>query len=63
MMIPDNMLEEVMTPVTHHHTHTHLPIPTVTPDIPKVYHQYSTEVGHKTLWYAYYTKPDRHNIR
>lgn len=35
----------------HKPTHTsHLPFPTVTPDIPKVHHQYSTEVGHKTLW-------------
>ncbi|KAI1363851.1 hypothetical protein F5Y08DRAFT_340316 [Xylaria arbuscula] len=50
MMIPDNLLEEVVAPVTTHRTHTHIPIPTVTPDIPKVYHEYSTEVGHKTLW-------------
>ncbi|KAI0521845.1 hypothetical protein F5B22DRAFT_506121 [Xylaria bambusicola] len=50
MMIPDNVFEEVLAPATHRPTHTHLPIPTVTPDIPKVYHQYSTDVGHKTLW-------------
>ncbi|KAI1332901.1 hypothetical protein F5Y16DRAFT_394210 [Xylariaceae sp. FL0255] len=33
-----------------HDGHGHLPMPTVSPEIPKVYHQYSTEVGHKTLW-------------
>ncbi|KAI0392060.1 hypothetical protein F5Y17DRAFT_379433 [Xylariaceae sp. FL0594] len=56
MMIPQDMLESVVAPAkTGHdlptHTHSHgIPFPTVTPDIPKVYHQYSTETGHKTLW-------------
>ncbi|KAI1816366.1 hypothetical protein GGS20DRAFT_583603 [Poronia punctata] len=52
MMIPQDMLEAVSPAKTHPATTTHgtLPFPTVTPDIPKVYHQYSTEAGHKTLW-------------
>ncbi|KAI0535428.1 hypothetical protein GGR58DRAFT_515404 [Xylaria digitata] len=54
MMIPENVFDQVVVPVANpHRTATHtsqLPFPTVTPDIPKVYHQYSTEVGHKTLW-------------
>ncbi|OTB09128.1 hypothetical protein M426DRAFT_7149 [Hypoxylon sp. CI-4A] len=28
----------------------HTPLPTVIPDIPRVYYQTSTEVGHRTLW-------------
>ncbi|KAI1200801.1 hypothetical protein F5X97DRAFT_71132 [Nemania serpens] len=53
MMIPEEIFGQVVVPAVSHHkpTHTsHLPIPTVTHDIPRVYHQYSTEVGHKTLW-------------
>jgi len=56
MMIPQDMLDTVADLAktrTGHATPTHthgLPFPTVTPDIPKVYHQYSTEAGHKTLW-------------
>lgn len=50
------MLSQVLMPAGGGHRHaTHtstLPFPTVTPDIPKVHHQYSTEVGHKTLWYV-----------
>ncbi|KAI0479740.1 hypothetical protein F4859DRAFT_529884 [Xylaria cf. heliscus] len=55
MMIPEDVFDQVLMPArtTHHTTtHTSLPFPTVTPDIPKVYTQYSTEVGHKTLWVA-----------
>lgn len=55
MMIPEEIFGQVVVPAVSHHkpTHTsHLPIPTVTHDIPRVYHQYSTEVGHKTLWYV-----------
>ncbi|OTA70242.1 putative opsin-1 [Hypoxylon sp. EC38] len=29
---------------------SHTPLPTVIPDIPRVYHQTSSEVGHRTLW-------------
>lgn len=54
MMIPQDLLDQVPVPVPTHHqtaTPTHvLPLPTVTPDIPRIYHQYSTEAGHKTLW-------------
>ncbi|KAI0206126.1 hypothetical protein F4808DRAFT_408962 [Astrocystis sublimbata] len=54
MMIPDDVFEQVLGATSggrHRPTHTStLPIPTVTPDIPKVYHQLSTDVGHKTLW-------------
>lgn len=54
MMIPEDVFDQVLGPArTTRHTPTHtspLPFPTVTQDIPKVYHQYSTEVGHKTLW-------------
>ncbi|KAI1182279.1 hypothetical protein F5B17DRAFT_444375 [Nemania serpens] len=53
MMISEDLFGQVIMPdaARHKPTHTsHLPFPTVTPDIPKVHHQYSTEVGHKTLW-------------
>ncbi|KAI0425958.1 hypothetical protein F5Y09DRAFT_80187 [Xylaria sp. FL1042] len=54
MMIPDNIFEQIVAEAGKpHRTATHtstLPFPTVTHDIPKIYHQYSTEVGHKTLW-------------
>ncbi|KAI1293965.1 hypothetical protein F5Y03DRAFT_373770 [Xylaria venustula] len=53
MMIPENVFDQVVAPAGGHHHATHtstLPFPTVTPDIPRVYHQHSTEVGHKTLW-------------
>ncbi|KAI8950642.1 hypothetical protein F4801DRAFT_579139 [Xylaria longipes] len=54
MMIPEDVFDQVLGPArTTHHRATHtstLPFPTVTPDIPKVYTQHSTEVGHKTLW-------------
>ncbi|KAI0550045.1 hypothetical protein F4679DRAFT_226664 [Xylaria curta] len=54
MMIPEDVFDQVLEPArTTHYTPTHtstLPFPTVTPDIPKIYTQYSTEVGHKTLW-------------
>ncbi|KAI1179226.1 hypothetical protein F4777DRAFT_575257 [Nemania sp. FL0916] len=54
MMIPEDLFNQVVAPgmASHHKpTHTgHLPLPTVIPDIPKVHHQYSTDVGHKTLW-------------
>lgn len=54
MMMPDDMLNQVLAPAGGGHRHaTHtstLPFPTVTPDIPKVHHQYSTETGHKALW-------------
>ncbi|KAI2638949.1 opsin-1 [Hypomontagnella submonticulosa] len=29
---------------------SHMPLPTVIPDLPRVYHQTSSEVGHRTLW-------------
>ncbi|GAP89556.1 putative opsin 1 protein [Rosellinia necatrix] len=54
MMMPQDIFDQVAAavPTSNHrasHTST-LPFPTVTHDIPKVYHQYSTEVGHKALW-------------
>jgi hypothetical protein len=59
MMIPQDLLDQVPVPVPTHHqtaTPTHvLPLPTVTPDIPRIYHQYSTEAGHKTLWCVAHT--------
>lgn len=29
---------------------SHTPLPTVIPDVPRVYYQTSSEVGHRTLW-------------
>ncbi|KAI8624418.1 hypothetical protein F5Y19DRAFT_454263 [Xylariaceae sp. FL1651] len=39
------MIPQALPTTTYHH-----PLPTVTPDIPRVYHQHATDVGHKTLW-------------
>ncbi|KAI0911312.1 hypothetical protein F4824DRAFT_251921 [Ustulina deusta] len=53
MMIPDTLFDQAVATAGYPHrtTHTsHLPLPTVTPDVPRIYHQHSTEVGHKTLW-------------
>ncbi|KAI0102788.1 hypothetical protein GGR51DRAFT_279525 [Nemania sp. FL0031] len=54
MMIPDGLFDQVIAPgmvPNQRATHTStLPFPTVTPDIPIVHEQYSSEVGHKTLW-------------
>lgn len=54
MMMPQDGLSQVIAAArTSHLTPTHtstLPFPTVTPDIPKVHTQYTTDVGHKTLW-------------
>ncbi|KAH9900151.1 hypothetical protein F4778DRAFT_159187 [Xylariomycetidae sp. FL2044] len=59
MIIPDNILVEAtqvvvdaLRPTPAHTTkhHHHIPMPTVTPDVPKVYHQHASDVGHKTLW-------------
>ncbi|KAI0406415.1 hypothetical protein F4802DRAFT_95692 [Xylaria palmicola] len=54
MMIPEDIFNQVAVPAPASHpapTQTStLPFPTVTPDIPKVYTQYSTETGHKTFW-------------
>ncbi|KAI1502785.1 hypothetical protein F5X99DRAFT_142461 [Biscogniauxia marginata] len=52
MIVPQDIQESfarlIETQPPSHVTHT--PLPTVTPDIPKVYYQHSTEVGHRTLW-------------
>ncbi|KAI1126768.1 hypothetical protein F5Y10DRAFT_206442 [Nemania abortiva] len=54
MMIPEGLFDQVIAPGMASDSRAtktaHLPFPTVTPDIPKVHHQYSTETGHKTLW-------------
>ncbi|KAI1349108.1 hypothetical protein F5Y01DRAFT_290478 [Xylaria sp. FL0043] len=55
MMIPDNNIFDQVVEAAGkpHRTATQtstLPFPTVTPDIPRIYVQHSTEVGHKTLW-------------
>lgn len=52
MIIPQEIAEaatEVATNLLPQKT-GHAPLPTVIPDIPHVYHQTSTEVGHRTLW-------------
>ncbi|KAI1260915.1 hypothetical protein F5Y18DRAFT_217430 [Xylariaceae sp. FL1019] len=58
MMIPQEIYDQVIVPAatavmdesSKHDGHGHLPLPTVIPDLAKVYYQQSTEVGHKTLW-------------
>ncbi|KAI0146988.1 hypothetical protein GGR57DRAFT_281015 [Xylariaceae sp. FL1272] len=65
MMIPSEIYDQVIIPAATavmdeaskqgnyhggHDGHDHLPMPTVIPDVPKVYYQRSTDVGHKTLW-------------
>ncbi|KAI1093192.1 opsin-1 [Rostrohypoxylon terebratum] len=52
MIIPQEIAEaatEVATNILPQQA-GHAPLPTVIPDIPHVYHQTSTEVGHRTLW-------------
>ncbi|KAI2625882.1 family A G protein-coupled receptor-like protein [Hypoxylon sp. NC1633] len=49
MFIPQDISEvatQVVSPFKTHHT----PLPTVIPDLPRVYYQTSSEVGHRTLW-------------
>ncbi|KAJ2985372.1 hypothetical protein NUW58_g5569 [Xylaria curta] len=53
MMIPEDVFDQAIVPAKTSHIPSRtstLPFPTVTPDLPKVYTQFSTEVGHKTLW-------------
>ncbi|KAI1344759.1 hypothetical protein F5Y15DRAFT_4180 [Xylariaceae sp. FL0016] len=52
MFLPQDALEMATQVIVAkpHSTHTHVPLPTVTPDLPKVYYQESSEVGHRTLW-------------
>ncbi|KAI2473266.1 opsin-1 [Annulohypoxylon bovei var. microspora] len=52
MIIPQEISEaatHVATNLLPHET-SHTPLPTVIPDIPHVYHETSSEVGHRTLW-------------
>ncbi|KAI4867336.1 opsin-1 [Hypoxylon rubiginosum] len=51
MIIPKE-IPEAATQVAAFLAHKtgHTPLPTVIPDLPKVYYQTSSEVGHRTLW-------------
>ncbi|KAI5926983.1 hypothetical protein F4810DRAFT_651658 [Camillea tinctor] len=40
-------VQETQLPTTHA---TPTPLPTVIPDIPRIHYQFSSEVGHRTLW-------------
>ncbi|KAI0179130.1 opsin-1 [Hypoxylon sp. FL1284] len=51
MIVPQQLPEaatKLATVMAHKTSHT--PLPTVIPDIPRVYHQTSSEVGQRTLW-------------
>ncbi|KAI0019350.1 hypothetical protein F4780DRAFT_450859 [Xylariomycetidae sp. FL0641] len=51
MMLPQEVFEAATQVIaTKRPTHTHHPLPTVTPDVPRIHWQESSEVGHRTLW-------------
>ncbi|CAJ2502863.1 Uu.00g102570.m01.CDS01 [Anthostomella pinea] len=50
MILPDVIEAATQVINARPPSHTHHPLPTVTPDIPRVYHEHASDVGHKTLW-------------
>ncbi|KAI1140395.1 opsin-1 [Hypoxylon sp. FL0543] len=52
MILPQEISDAatLVDTILHPPTATHTPLPTVIPDIPRVYHKTSGDVGHRTLW-------------